>query len=231
MRKLPQRLAMFFILITIARVAFFVVYGLQVGPLGYAFAIGLAAGVYVTAYFIQYPETRFPAAIGLVFFLIADLWFNEFEMIRTLSEVSVLSESANFLSIKAETLTHMVQFSALVFGAFPTIAAFLLGWLQGGADKVKSLKTRAWFGRLGLQLGVKIASWFPEREDQAGNTTMLAAGRGVIEGKVVGKKSKGKLTAEDWDFIASHSSRQIAAQFGTTVRNARNWRKEVGAEK
>lgn len=227
MRKMPQRLALFFILITIARVAFFMVQGLHVGPLGYAFAIGLAAGVYVSAFYVRFPQTQKAAIVSLVFFLTVDLWFNEFEVIRTMAEAENFSSAALFLSWDAEILRKMVQFSALVFGAFPTFAAALLGWMQSGAEKANLGKRRAWFGQFGLQFGAKILSYFPEISEDGQNRPALTGSSDVIEGNTGLKVSKGRLVSEDWDWISAHAVRQIAVKYGTSVRNARNWKAEA----
>lgn len=234
MRNNPSRLAFFFIVITVTRVALFAVSGLQVGWMGYAFAVGLAAGVYLFAYFLRFEESRVPAAIGLVFFLVADMWFNEFENVRTLSTMSLISSDANFLGIDPQSLRYGMQVSALVFGAFPTVAAALLGWLQAGAERVKVLRTRNWFGKLGVAFGLKLEQFFPEVSDVSSHRPAIAAAKPEISAV-----SDGEITALSrkvrWEEISSAersqfpdmSDSQIVTRYGGSIRRARMWRQWV----
>lgn len=231
MRHNSFRLAFFFILITITRVAMFVAYGLQIGWMGYAFAVGLAAGVYLTAYFLRFKETKTAAGIALTFFLIADLWFNEFENIRTVSVSTLIDANANFMNFDAETIRYGMQFSALVFGAFPTIAAALLGWLQSGAERVQVLRHRNWFGKLGTSLSKAIEASFPEVSD-------VARVRPVISVESVENSTKqlplqnrkvrwNDIPKEQRSQFPNMTDEQIVLRYGGTTRRARMWRQWV----
>lgn len=238
MRNNPSRLAIFFVLITITRVATFAVFGLQIGWMGYAFAIGLAAGVYITAYFIRFDETRLPAVVGLVLFLVADMWFNEFENIRTISALALVDNSVNFLSWDAETIRRLMQVSALVFGAFPTIAAAVLGWLQSGAERVRVLKTRNWFGKIGLAFAARIENSFPEVEDRASARLAAPAEKAEIsvvadgENQATGRKVRWEeIAAEERSQFPVMTDYQIVTRYGGSVRRARMWRQWVRENK
>lgn len=227
MRKLPSRLAAFFILITISRVAAFAVLGLKLGPLGYAFAVGLAVGVYVTAYFARFKETKWISLIMLALFMSADLWFNEFELIRLLSTLDLISPDANFLELDHAALVRGMQISAIAYGAFPTIAAAGLGWLQSGADKVASLKVRRWFGKFGLAIAARIETWFPETSDSG---VTISAGRvdfPAISGNgntAMVKARWNELSASAKVEIAGKSEAAILAMYGGSARRARMWK-------
>lgn len=233
MRQNPQRLALFFIAITIARVAFFVALGLQVGWMGYAFAVGLAAGVYVSAYFLRFKETKWAALTSLTVFMLTDLWFNEFENIRTVSTAQLINDDANFMSIDATTIRYSMQFSALVFGAFPTLAAALLGWLQSGVERVQVLKTRSWFGKFGVGIMAKFESYFPEIEDKHNSAVQIST---VTNGKLLpesgnngnrGKERWEEISAEKRAEFPSLSVGQMVALYGGTPRRARMWKQWV----
>lgn len=227
MRKLPSRLAAFFILITIFRVASFAVLGLNIGPLGYAFAVGLAAGVYACAYFIRFKETKIPAAIGLAIFVAVDLWFNEFELIRSLSTQQLLAPEADFLGMNHSAIVKGMQVSAVIYGAFPTIAAAVLGWMQSGAEKVASLKVRHWFGKFGVAIAARFESWFPETSDtrkgHVVDAEVLPDGSGNGNTAIV-KARWESLSAGQKAEIAGKSDAAIIALYGGSVRRARMWR-------
>lgn len=232
MRKSPQRLAFLLIAITITRVALLVVFGMKVGPLGYVFAVAVAAGVYVGAYFLRFKETRWAAFLTLILFAGADLFFNVLESVRSLSTEALVATDANFIGIGAEDLRHLFQRAALVFAAFPTIAAASLGWLQSGAERVAVLKSRAWFGKFGVAIMARMEKVLPEIEDRAANmpgaTRILPASSAqpVLE---AGKIRWEDLLASDKDFVAAHSTRQIVAQYGISDRTARNWKSRITA--
>lgn len=228
MRKLPARLAAFFILITILRVANFAVYGLKIGTLGYAFAVGLAIGVYASAYFVRFKETRVAAVFGLILFGAGDLWFNEFELMRSLSTEQLLPPDANFLHFTNESLIKGMQITAVIYGAFPTIAAIVLGYMQSGAEKVGSLKVRQWFGRFGIKIQAIFESFFPETSDKGGSVTTTTQqlpgnnGNGNEYGIAVRWET---LTARQKEEIAGMSTRAIIAAYAVKSRTARNWKK------
>ena len=230
MRHNPQRLAFFFILITITRVAMFVALGLNVGWFGYAFAIGLAAGVYVSAYFLRFKEAKWAAISTLAIFMLADLWFNEFENIRTVSTSQLISDNANFMNIDANTIRYGMQFSALVFGAFPTVAAALLGWLQASAETVQVLKTRSWFGKFGVGIVAKFERYFPEIEDKAKNFPQISTsvpGKLLTDGGNRRNLRWAELSAEEKAKLPNFSAGQIVSLYGGSPRRARMWKSWV----
>lgn len=227
MRNAPFRLAVVFLLITIERVALFTSLGLKVGWTGWVFGLGLPLGVYVSAFFLRYKETRWPGITMTGFFMLFDLWFNEGELIRSLSSADLVPPDSNFLGMGAAELTNLMQISALAFGAFPTIAAAGLGWLQSGAERVAVLRTRSWFGKFGLAIGARVSSWFPETEEKR-----QVEGRVLVEmpdGSGNRQISAGKVR---WDTlsagqkveIAALPDAQIIALYGGSRRRARMWR-------
>lgn len=234
MRNNPSRLAIFFVAITIFRVATFAVFGLQIGWMGYAFAVGLAVGVYLTAYFIRFEESRIPAAIGLAIFLLADMWFNEFENIRTVSTMVLISDEANFLGLDASSIRTGMQVSALIFGAFPTVAAALLGWLQSGAERVKVLRQRTWFGKIGVAFAARIENAFPVVEDVASRPAATQAANSEISGYlpqenqgIVRKIRWEEIPVAERDEFPALSDSEIVHRYGGSVRRARMWRQWV----
>lgn len=241
MRKTPQFLAFLFILITIGRVAAFIEFGLHVGWTAKIFAVALAVGVYVTAYFLRYKETRIPAGIGLAFFTIMDLWFNEFELIRVLSAVSMVAPESNFMNWDAEKLHFALQVSALAFGAFPTIAAGVLGWLQAGADRVATLKTRRINLPFAVAFAAKIQSWIPETTDTVkitrpggnqGAESAVIDGTEISAPQLPSRSSRWeRLTENDKADIAANSVFWIIQKYGFSgkgaPRKARMWKQWV----
>jgi hypothetical protein len=132
MRKLPTILAFGFISITLWRVGQFVWLRMGAGVLGALFSIFLGIGVYMSSYFTRDNITRQDgkidrrdrnvklwAWITLVFFVLVDAIFNMLEV---------------WLSVKP--VTAEMQGTALLYGAFPTVAAALLGALKGYVDKL-----------------------------------------------------------------------------------------------
>lgn len=238
MRNMPSRLAVFFVLITIARVAAFAVTGLKIGWLGYALAIGLAAGVYVFAYFLPFVETKWPVVIGLTIFLLTDLWFNEFETIRTVSTMTLVEDNANFLGWDAPTIKGMMQLSALIYGAFPTVAAASLGWLQSRAERVRVLRTRNWFGKIGVAFAARIEHAFPEVSDVAqprlaspvenSEISTLA----TVENQATTRKLRWEeISPEERGQFPEMTDYQIVSRYGGSARRARMWRQWVRENK
>lgn len=234
MRNNPSRLAMFFIAITIARVAAFAVTGLQIGWLGYALAIGLACGVYVAAYFLPFAETKWPVVFALLLFLFSDLWFNEFETIRTVSTMTLVDDKANFLGWDANTIRRMMQVSALLYGALPTLAAAVLGWLQSKAERVKVLRQRTWFGKVGLAFAARIENAFPVVEDVASHPAAIQTAKSEISGYLPGENTGiprkvrwEEIPVAERDEFPALSDSEIVHRYGGSVRRARMWRQWI----
>lgn len=136
MRKAPTILAVVFIVITLARVAEFSANRMQAGLLGWLFSMGLGAGVYLSAYFtrehVASRETEKGEKIdrrsktvqdwawgALLFFVVIDGLFNIAEVWSAVDPQDILMKVATG-----------------AYGAFPTLAAALLGALQGHVDRL-----------------------------------------------------------------------------------------------
>lgn len=248
MKKAPGRLALFMILISIGRVAAYVAEGLHVGFSGYLFAIGLAYGVYLSFYYLQWKETRLPAIAGVAIFTLADLWFNEFELIRILSSKELVMESGNFLGIEAKYLEIGMQISALTFGAAPTLAAAVLGWLQSGADKLSdkdmgikpSPFARVWKAIAGMFAGIAVSfAVYVEGTAFARQGLSQSAGGTsdnlpIKDGEVTelsGPKRWKDLNADDVAFILVAGRGQIAQKYLVSERTGGNWKADLLAGK
>lgn len=230
MRYAAQRLALFFIAITITRVAFFVSFGLKIGWMGWAFALGLGYGVYLFAYSLRFPNTFWAALFGLAAFMVADLFFNEMELVRTLSAENFVATDSYFLGFRAAELRQWMQVGALVFGAFPTIAAGMLGWLQSGMERVQSLRTRTWFGKIGVGIMASFNKYFPETEDRGARLPGISAsgsGKLLTAGGNTGKMRWEELSSEDRANLPRLSAGQIVARYGGSPRRARMWKEWV----
>jgi hypothetical protein len=227
MRKLPQNLAMFFLAITIVRVAIFLHTGMLIGWMGIAFAIGIAAGVYVSAFYMRFAQTRLAAILALPAFMAIDLWFNELEVIRMLSTANLIPATANFLKLPAEELIWAMQWAGIAFGAFPTIAACLLGWMQGGAEQIPVIKQRVWYGNIGLAFMAKLSNYFPSFEDTnavGGQITTVSTPR------LTGRNRKTRweeLTTEQQTELPNKTDGQIVALYGGSARRARQWKERI----
>ena len=146
MRKLPTILAGLFLIITLTRVAALAADGMGAGLLGWAFAAGLGAAVYVSAYYTRVSgldrngdedrrskSVRRAAMVSLVLFAAVDGLFNLAEVLRSLTDPTLIA-------------------AAWVYGLFPTLAAGLLGWLQGHVDRLPRPPQR-------YALGVALRAW------------------------------------------------------------------------
>lgn len=161
MKRLPLILAAVFIAITLTRVASLVEHGFSSGLLGWAFSFGLGVAVFVTSYFMRVAaassktgmedkrsrNTRAISAIALVFFVLVDGYFNVVEVLRSLTDQSL-------------------YVAALLYGAFPTVAAALLGVLQGYVDRLPSPPTK-------YNIMVAVRAWITNRIERRINQDML----------------------------------------------------------
>lgn len=238
MKKAPAILAVGFVLITFFRVQQFLRDGMHLGTLGISFAIALTCAVYSAAYFTQFKETKFWAIVALVMFGALDLWFNELEMIRSLSPETLVVAGSSFLAMNSEQITKAMHVSALIYGVAPTLCSALLGFLQGDVEKVQSLNKRGVFGQVWYAiratflkgLNATLAEWFgqeylapqlPSKQNQLPQTT-----DGEI---VVAKKVRWEdLLADDKDAIAQMNTRQIMSKYAVSKRTASYWKQKVG---
>jgi len=131
MRKAPTLLAAVFLAIQIARVGQFSADAMRAGILGWLFSVALALAVFASSYWTRLSATRGDvedrrsqavrraAYICLGFFVCVDGWFNLAEVLR-------------------QVVDPALRVSAVIYGLFPTLAAGLLGWLQGNVDRLPS---------------------------------------------------------------------------------------------
>ncbi len=148
MRRAPTLLVGLFLAIQITRVAQFAADGMGAGILGWIFSAGLAFGVFVSSYWmrvsagkadgsaedIRSQRTRRSALVSLVLFVAVDGFFNVVEVLRTLTDKSLL-------------------LPAVVYGVWPTLASGMLGWLQGNVDRLPHITK-------GPNLTVSLKKWF-----------------------------------------------------------------------
>lgn len=232
MRKAPQGMALFFVAIVVGRVAAFISLGLKVGWTGWLFGIGIATCVYVAMYYSGIERTKKRARWVAGFFITVDLFFNEGELIRTLSVAALVPPHANFLNLGQSELTVWIQRAALLFGAVPTIAVALLGWLQSDVDIYYTNKLTPWqrvtkavasmFGNITVAIAIRaegIATWILPVATKQGKKLPL------IDGQIVGK-NKAELSAADIAYIVANNRAAIMARFGVSDGTAGNWKKE-----
>lgn len=161
MKKSPTIIAYVFIGLTLTRVAEYVDYKFNAGPLAWLFASGLGVAVWLSSYYTRKTQAeektpsrnrRYAAYASLILFVLADGFFNLVEVMR------------NAVPIKGETWQTV---GVWIYGLFPTVAAFLMGVLQGYIDREqaaprKSLSLPALLkslqaGRWGKSLLVELA--------------------------------------------------------------------------
>lgn len=135
-KRAPVLLSALFIGVTVTRVSRFAGGGL----LGWLFALGLAGGVFVAAYFVDYGQTGAkkrptarPALAALVFFVFVDGLFNLADVINHSLESGRWMTQVVLLD---GIYWYPYRLADILYGAFPTIAVALLGWLARGADKI-----------------------------------------------------------------------------------------------
>ena len=235
MRKSPYLLAIFFVAITISRVAYYASFGLRQSWLGDFFAIGLAAGVYVTAFYVGHNATKGRAIALLILFMAVDLFYNELELILTLSTGTLVAPDSNFLNMDAGNIRNLLQFSALIYGAFPTIAAGGLGWLQSGAERIAVLRSRSILPSFTVAIAAKVVSWFPERVDTkqiSGSNSPRITASGEMENEISGELQNGAFRkAARWENLSVPERSEIAGmlpmhivrKYGGSDRRARMW--------
>lgn len=242
MKRLPAILAIGFILITFFRVAQFLQYGMKLGWLGVSFAFALTMGVYTSAYLTQFKETRKAAIFALIPLAIADLWFNNIEMVRSLASVTLINADANFLGLDAKQITTILHASAIVYGCAPTIFAALLGWLQADTEKVASLNKRGlisqilWASKATFTRGLRaqLEDWFGTSfvaQLPSGNSgkALLDAQSEIVDAPKVRWED---LLAQDKDAIAQMTVRQLMAKYpAISRRTANNWKSWVASGK
>lgn len=235
MKNAPSRLATFLIFITIARVAFFLANGLHLGWMGWAFAVGLGAGVYVSAYYFGKAAgwNKIVGFLGLILFGGGDLWFNEMEVIRILSAKDLIVDSANFMNYSADDLRWAMQYSAIFFGAFPTLGAGLLGWMQSVAEGIPDFQKPTLYARIETALGRMVTSWaggFAVKLEKRAN---IAVQDGeimpLLDGQAKLVRRWKSLTAEDIARIPLLNREEVTIQYGVSDGAAGDWHRKIKA--
>lgn len=141
MKRLPLILGLIFISVTVHRVALFSGGGFN----GWAVALALAVGVFLSAYFSEMKTTSRPALVSLVAFVLVDGLFNVSEVLKWSVEQGRWDFAIKF---SEETSVYIYRFADPLYGIFPTIAAALLGWLSKAAEKIIVSRKGNWKDRL-----------------------------------------------------------------------------------
>jgi hypothetical protein len=227
MKKSPLALSAFFLAITVYRTAMFAADGLALDWLGMAFAVGIAVGVYVSAYFIRRRETALWAWLALPAFMLVDLAFNMLEVVRTLSTANFVPNDANFLNMSSADIRFSMQWAGIAFGMFPTLATALLGLMQGGADKIDWTNRASFLWQIRMAIMARFG--FGNTAEQAidgGITVTKPAAPQIISGKR-GGTPKNQLTADQISALPLLDDGQIVAMYNIAPRTARKWKQDV----
>lgn len=129
MKRFPILLGLLFVTVTIRRVAHFA----GGDALAWTFSVALAISVYVSAYLTGWKITRRAAWVSLLFFAGADGFFN---LAETLNWSLRVGRWATSIVLWGETSIHIYRLADVLYGAFPTLAAAILGWLAMYSEKL-----------------------------------------------------------------------------------------------
>lgn len=241
MRRAPQYLTYFFIVISVQRVAEYIANSLHVSWMGWPFALGIALGIYVAMWYRGEAVTEKAARQTAWMFIIVDLIFNEFELINKLSSAQMVANDSNFLGIGHQWLTYGNQASALLFGAIPTLAVAFLGRLQNSADqhwKGKLTNTQR-IGNAASKMIANVTGAIAFRVEgfamKGGNSATPRSGSmPASDGQSAasaGRKRWKDLTADDVAFITANGRSAIMARYGISDGAAGNWKSDLLAGK
>ena len=236
MRHLPYTLALLFIGITLTRVADLAANELGAGILGWAFALGLGAGVYGSSYWTKAADDRLRRAAGwtLGFFVVCDLVFNGAEVYQHMRRTGALADV-------------VLMLAGVFYAVFPTVAAGLLGWLQGHVDRQpKPIQRTPFWRRIRLALYAGLDRALPQADAESfRDDQKLSAGSGkFLDGDADHKKLSEQNTDQtrgaesflawprDWRKLSEAQRAQlptmtddeIIARTGLTPRGVLNWR-------
>ncbi len=247
MKKAAERLALFFIVVQIDRVATFVHIFQPADTLGYwllsyGVSIGLAFGVYTSFYMVRQEKVRKAAIAGILLFSAFDLFFNELGIILTVSGKQLVDPGANFFFITARYLENAMEVAAIGYGVLPTLASAVLGWIQGGANKVTegewaapTVWTRlfrgifkivdSWAGGIAFRIE-GVASKKPGIATPTRENNDSVDGQDVI---IVTPKRWPELNREDVAWILANSRKAIETKYEVSNGTAGNWRKDLKA--
>lgn len=204
--------------------------GLALGWVGTALAIGIAVGVFVSAYFVGRFEifyAIFVALPSLALFWVVDTAFNMLEVVRTLSTANFVPSNANFLGMASADIRWAMQWAGLVVGVFPSTATALLGLLQSQANNLNYLDNKSFFGQIQLAILAKIGieKTAPEADkpviitNPQENTPRITGNSKMI--------AKSSLTAEQRSALPTLTDGQIVSMYGIKPRTARKWKADV----
>lgn len=141
MKRLPLILGLIFISVTVHRVALFSGGGFN----GWAVALALAIGVFLSAYFSEMKTTSKPALFALIAFVLVDGLFNVSEVLRW----SVEQGRWDFaLKFSESASIYIYRVADPLYGIFPTLAAAMLGWLSKATEKLIVNRKINWKDRL-----------------------------------------------------------------------------------
>lgn len=247
MRKAAQYLAIFFIVTQVDRVANFIhlyqpVDTLFYVLLSYGQSIGLAIGVYLSFFFVRQPKVKWAAAAGIVVFGLTDLFLNEFALIRTVSAKSLIEANSSFVWIPAEYLQVANQIVALAYGVLPTLASAILGWIQGGVDKLTDAELRytpieriiralnKWFDNWTLKGAFRVEGFADRSGGTAKNTSGNEVNNGGDSDTTVTPKKWNDINQRDVDWILTPRKKAreaIMAKYQVSNGTAGNWLKDL----
>lgn len=236
MRRAPLLLAFFFIAITVYRVSTYTSISLRQDWLGYCFGVGTALGVYVSAYAATKPKARWWGIGGLVVFGLADLLFNELELVINMSSGDIVQSNSNFIGMDAVTLKHLVQFSAIAFGFLPTVFAGILGGMQAAIEKVPELNKQGALSRLFSALfGIfgNMATAMAIRVEIMAGVRQIAGGDNnppnMLPGVPMKVTRRGwhTLSADEVATIPGMSREMMMTIFGISNGAAGDWKRKV----
>ena len=159
MKRLPLILGLIFISVTVHRVAVFSGGGFN----GWAVALALAVGVFLSAYFSEMKTTSKPALVALVAFVIVDGLFNVSEVLRWSVEVGRWNF---YLEFSEGFGIYIYRLADPLYGIFPTIAAAMLGWLSKSAERMIVSRKGSWKDRLMNGLVSWLLGTLPESEKE-----------------------------------------------------------------
>jgi len=170
MRRLPTLTAGLFLALTLERVSNFTRATMGASPVNaWLFSAGLACAVYLSAYYSRATgatarkgkrktprlfrwNVRTFARLALVVFIVADGAFNLADALRTLIETGQ---------------TAYLPFG-VAYGVFPTLAAGLLGMLQGYVDRLPHKKRKTGAAGVDWANGVRsVQAWLQTRTQKA----------------------------------------------------------------
>jgi len=204
--------------------------GLALGWVGTALAIGIAVGVFVSAYFVgrfSIFYAIFVALPSLALFWVVDTAFNMLEVVRTLSTANFVPTDANFLGMASADIRWAMQWAGLVVGVFPSTATALLGLLQSQANNLNYLDNKSFFGQIQLAILARIGIEKPAVE---ANQPVIITGGQENAPRITGKNkmiAKTSLTAEQKSALPTLTDGQIVSMYGIKPRTARKWKSDV----